>query len=97
MFARERTKVTLKIKGLRGRSAAGRLGVMGQHLSMVRNGQRHSAPLVAGSGEEKNGRDERETAIHRRAGGVLRRARTQQMLPAKSNAAARGGAGCRIA
>ena len=97
MFARERTKVTLKIKGLRGRSAAGRPGVTGQHLSMVRNGQRHSAPLVAGSGEEKNGRDERETAIHRAAGGIHQRGRTQQMLPAKSNPAARGGAGCRIA
>jgi len=97
MFARERPKVTLKIKGLRGRSAAGRLGVTGQHLTMVRNGQRHSAPLVAGSGEEKNGRDERETAIHRGTGGIQQRARTQQMLPAKPNAAARGGAGCRIA
>ena len=54
MFARERTKVTLKIKGLRGRSAAG-TGVTGQRLSMVRNAQRHSAPLGAGSGEEKMG------------------------------------------
>ena len=77
MFARERTKVTLKIKGLRGRSAAGRLGVTGQHLSMLLKGQRHSTPLVAGSEEEKNGRDERETAIHRGAGRIQQRARTQ--------------------
>jgi len=97
MFARARTKVTLKIKGLRGPAGAARLGVTGQHLSMVLNGQRHSTPLVAGSGEEKNGRDERETAIHRAAVGIHQRGRTQQMLPAKSNAAARGGAGCRIA
>jgi hypothetical protein len=97
MFARERTKVTLKIKELRGRSAAGRPGVAGQHLSMVLNGQRHSEPLGAGSGEEKNGRDERETAIHRGAGGIHQYGPTQQMLPAKPNAAARGGAGGRIA
>ena len=97
MFARARTKVTLKIKGLRGRSAAGRHGVTGQHLRMVRKGQGHSAPLVAGSGEEKKARDERETAIHRGAGGIHQRARTEPVLLTQSNAAARGGAGCRIA
>jgi hypothetical protein len=96
MFARERTKVTLKIKGLCGRSAAGP-GVTGQRLSTVRNAQRHSAPLGAGPGEEEIVRDERATAIHRGAGGSQQRARTQQTLPAKSNAAARGGAGGRIA
>jgi hypothetical protein len=43
MFARARTKVTLKIKGLRGPAGAARLGVTGQHLSMVRASQRRSS------------------------------------------------------
>jgi len=97
MFARERIKVTLKIKGLRGRAGAVGRGATGQHLRGVREGRGQPAPSMAGASEEKNERPARKTASRRTAGRMHKRSRTEQVLLIKANSAAGGGAGSRIA
>jgi len=54
MFTREQAKVTLKDKGWSYRTAAPRLGVTYQHLSLVLNGQRSSNRVLNKIGQLPN-------------------------------------------